>query len=180
MGDLLALTEDQNPGDIEDLNAKIADLIRAGNLAERARASRQSDTKWRAQELAYDNQGVRYGLLGLYLATKRREAADNLLLRYPGEENYSAVFSWGRVIERWLANCEAEAQSALLRARRVNPSVEKYLAGVRQLPEHLPPGYRPGDESEAQVAAFELSPLDARVPEFAAWLRKQRYARSKV
>ncbi len=121
-----------------------------------------------------DNQGVRYALVGLYLATKQGQAASDLLTRYPGEEDYTAVFAWGRVIEHWLANRVADAQSALLRARNVNPFVEKYLAGRRRPPRRLPSVYRPGDESEAQVAAVELSPACVRLPEFAPWLRKQQ------
>jgi tetratricopeptide (TPR) repeat protein len=121
-----------------------------------------------------DNQGVRYALVGLYLATKRGQAASDLLSRYPGEEDYTAVFAWGRVIERWLASREADAQSALLKARTVNPFVERYLAGTRKPPERLPSSFRPGDDSEAQVAAAELSPARVRLPEFTAWLRKQQ------
>ncbi|MCZ2079940.1 MAG: tetratricopeptide repeat protein [Bryobacterales bacterium] len=121
-----------------------------------------------------DNQGVRYSLVGLYLAIKRGQAASDLLSRYPGEEDYTAVFAWGRVIEHWLASRAVDAQSALLKARTVNPFVERYLAGTRKPPGRLPSSYRPGDDSEAQVAAAELSPACARLPEFTAWLRKQQ------
>lgn len=98
-----------------------------------------------------DNQGVRYSLVGLYLAIKRGQAASDLLSRYPGEEDYTAVFAWGRVIEHWLASRAVDAQSALLKARTVNPFVERYLAGTRKPPGRLPSSYRPGDDSEAQV-----------------------------
>lgn len=121
-----------------------------------------------------DNQGVRYSLVGLYLAIKRGQAASDLLSRYPGEEDYTAVFACGRVIEHWLASRAVDAQSALLKARTVNPFVERYLAGTRKPPGRLPSSYRPGDDSEAQVAAAELSPACARLPEFTAWLRKQQ------
>lgn len=121
-----------------------------------------------------DNQGVRYALVGLYLAIKRGQAASDLLSRYPGEEDYTAVFAWGRVIEHWLASRAVDAQSALLKARTVNPFVERYLAGTRKPPGRLPSSYRPGDDSEAQVAAAELSPACARLPKFTAWLRKQQ------
>jgi tetratricopeptide (TPR) repeat protein len=120
-----------------------------------------------------DNQGVRYALVGLYLATKQGQAASDLLSRCPGEEDYTAVFAWGRVIEHWLASRVADARSALLRARNVNPFVERYLTGTRKPPRRLPSSYRPGDDSEAQVAVAELLPACVRLPEFTAWLRKQ-------
>jgi tetratricopeptide (TPR) repeat protein len=120
-----------------------------------------------------DNQGVRYTLVGLYLASRREERADELWKRYPDEEHYSAVFAWARVITHWLAGREADARSALLQARSVNSFVERYLAGKQQIPEQLPPAYYPGDDSEAQIAAAELSLACRRLPEFTAWLREQ-------
>lgn len=286
MREVLALTEGQDFGSIEDLNAKLVDLTRSGRLSEKAQAWKQDDPKWRAQELAYDameaddpfdairlvneaqkldpdctdaqrlmvsllpmeldnriqlmrevvgkaernfgdqffeenkghfwgvlstrpymramqelselltvadkledaiavcermlvlnpndNQGVRYALVGLYLATKQGQTASDLLSRYPGEEDYTAVFAWGRVIEHWLASRVSDARSALLRARNVNSFVEGYLTGTRKLPRRLPSSYRPGDESEAQVAVAHLSPACVRLPEFTAWLRKQQ------
>lgn len=285
MREVLALTEGQDFDSFEDLNANIAELTRDGRLAEKARAWKQDDPKWRAQELAYeameaddpiealrlvdeaqkldpdctdaqrlmvallpmeldnriqlmrevivkaernlgetffeenmghfwgvlqtrpymrarqdlaelltvadrqeeailayermlelnpnDNQGVRYQLLGLYLATRRGQAAGDLISRYPGEEDYTAAFAWGRVLEYWLAGKLADAQSALSRARGVNPFVERYLTGTRRIPERVESVYRPGDDSEAQVAAVELSPACRALPDFTVWLRRQ-------
>jgi len=121
-----------------------------------------------------DNQGVRHALLGMYLATKQAQAAGDLVSRYPGEEDHTAVFAWRRVIEHWLSAQTAEAESGLARARKVNPFVERYLAGMRKLPERLPASYHPGDDTEAQVAASELSVACICLPDFSAWLRKQR------
>jgi tetratricopeptide (TPR) repeat protein len=121
-----------------------------------------------------DNQGVRYALLGLYLAARRGDRASQLVKRYPSEENYTAVFAWGRVVIHWLAGRQTDARSALLRARRVNPFLESYLTGSRPIPECLPPAYSPGDPSEAQVAAVELWPACKALPEFTAWLRRQQ------
>jgi tetratricopeptide (TPR) repeat protein len=42
-----------------------------------------------------DNQGIRYALLGLYLAAWRGEQAAELMRRYPGEEDHAATFAWG-------------------------------------------------------------------------------------
>lgn len=120
-----------------------------------------------------DNQGVRNRLLGLYLATKQTQAALGLLSRYADEEKFSAVFAWGRVIERWLSDQQAEARSALLRARNVNRFVEGYLAGARKPPQQLPSTYSIGGDSEAQVAVAELSPALVRLREFTSWLRER-------
>ena len=284
--DLHALIEGQEFETMDDLNARLLELIEQGCASETAQASKQNDPKWRAQELAYDameaedplealrlaaqalrldpdctdalrlkvslvpteldtriqrmrevvekaernlgedfieehrghfwgllstrpymramqdladlltqadrldeaiavyermlelnpndNQGVRYALLGLYLATKRTERAAELFERYPGEEDYSAVFAWGRVLLDWLGSHEASARLALLSARRVNPFVEGYLTGEQPLPQRLPPGYSPGEPSEAQFAATELWLACKGLPEFTAWLREQQ------
>ena len=121
-----------------------------------------------------DNQGIRYLLLSLHLAMKRPQAAGDLISSYPDEEEYSALFAWGRVLERWLSGQLADAESALERARNVNPFAEPYLAGTRRLPQKIPTSYRPGDDSEAQVTACELSEAWTRLPDFRKWLRARR------
>jgi tetratricopeptide (TPR) repeat protein len=42
-----------------------------------------------------DNQGIRYALLGLYLAAWRGEQAAELMKPYPGEEDYTALLRGG-------------------------------------------------------------------------------------
>lgn len=49
-----------------------------------------------------DNQGMRYRLLGLYLATDRIADASRLLSAYPDEEKVTGTFAWARVLEQWL------------------------------------------------------------------------------
>lgn len=120
-----------------------------------------------------DNQGVRYALLGLYLALKRRESAANLFDQYPGEAEYSAAFAWGQVLERWLAGALEEAGKALANARRQNRYVERYLTGRKRLPKALPEMYRPGDDSEARIAVTGLAPAMESLPEFVAWLQSR-------
>jgi tetratricopeptide (TPR) repeat protein len=120
-----------------------------------------------------DNQGVRYPLMGLYLATCQENGAARLFGRYPGEEDYTAVFAWGLVINHWLAGREADARSALSQARSVNRYMEPYLTGARQIPERLPSSYCPGSSSEADLAANELAPACGELPDFSAWLRRQ-------
>ena len=120
-----------------------------------------------------DNQAVRYPLLGLYLASDRRERAGDLISRHPDEEKFSAVFAWGRVLERWLAGETAEAEAALERAREGNPYVEDFLTGEQELPEEAPDYYQPGKDSEAQVCALELAIAWKKQPAFREWLRER-------
>ncbi|HEY6392754.1 MAG TPA: tetratricopeptide repeat protein [Bryobacteraceae bacterium] len=117
-----------------------------------------------------DNQGMRYPLLGLYLATGQKEAAARLMSRFPDEERIMGSFAWARVLERWLAGTLDEAKAALARARKVNPFAGDYILGVREQPKELPQLYRPGEESEAQVCANELAIAWKAHPAFLEWL----------
>lgn len=121
-----------------------------------------------------DNQGMRYPLLGLYLATKRPEGADKLMSSYPDEEKTMGASAWARVLERWISNRSDEAETALAQARKVNPFVERYMSGECALPSEAPAYYRPGEESEAQVCARELAVAWTSLPAFRDWLRKRR------
>jgi tetratricopeptide (TPR) repeat protein len=118
-----------------------------------------------------DNQGMRYPLLGLYLAANRPEGARRLMSRYPDEEKIFGSFAWARVLERWLSGALSEAEAALARARKVNPFVEPYVSGMRALPRETPAFFRPGEDSEAQVCARELAVAWQGRPSFREWLR---------
>jgi tetratricopeptide (TPR) repeat protein len=117
-----------------------------------------------------DNQGMRFGLLGLYLAAGQPEGARRLISRYPKEEEFSAMFAWGRVMERWLVGELDQAGQALARARKVNRFAERYFWGARELPRKSPEYFQPGQESEAQVCARELAMALESQPGFRAWL----------
>ena len=120
-----------------------------------------------------DNQGMRYPLLGLYLAENRPADAARLLAEY-GEEDVTASAAWGRVLERWLSGKPDEAEAALAHARKVNPLAERYLSGSRKLPAQMPEYYQTGSEAEAQICARELAPACERQPAFRQWLRERR------
>lgn len=123
-----------------------------------------------------DNQGMRYVLLGLYLAGGKEAQADRLL-SLTDEEEAMGRFAWGRVMQRWLSGDVDEAERALAHAREINPFAERYLAGRARLLEEPPDYYQPGAESEAQVCAKDLAPACASHPEFRKWLRsKERSA----
>jgi tetratricopeptide (TPR) repeat protein len=121
-----------------------------------------------------DNQGMRYPLLALYLAAQQAERAGHVMSRYPGEEKFLASFAWARVLERWLSGKLDEAAAALARARTVNKFAERYISGIRELPAETPEYFKPGDETEAQVCARELSLAWERNPAFREWLRAQK------
>jgi tetratricopeptide (TPR) repeat protein len=121
-----------------------------------------------------DNQGMRYPLLGLHLAAQEPEKADQLMSRFPGEEKFLASFAWARVLERWLSGDAEAAAAALERARKVNPFAEKYISGLRAVPKETPEYFKPGDETEAQVCARELSLAWEGNAPFREWLRARK------
>ena len=98
-----------------------------------------------------DNQGIRYGLLGCYLARKRYGDARALLKQY-GDE-VSAFFLWGKVLLDFATGGEAKARRTLREAREENPHVERYFFPRKQKPRERLECYSPGDESEAIACA---------------------------
>jgi tetratricopeptide (TPR) repeat protein len=118
-----------------------------------------------------DNQGLRDPLLGLYLLVNDLEGARRLLAEY--EKDGSAVFAWGKVLERFLSDNITDAEAALQKARQTNPHAEKYLTGRKQLPKELPAYYGFGDENEAIVCADEIGAAWKKYPNAIQWLRDQ-------
>jgi tetratricopeptide (TPR) repeat protein len=102
-----------------------------------------------------DNQGVRDLLLPVYLMYDNLAGARRLFERYPEED--SAIFNWGRTLERFLSGDVRAAARYLKQARAQNQHVEKYFTGSRPQPKHLPDTYGWGDESEAVHCAFFLT-----------------------
>ncbi len=98
-----------------------------------------------------DNQGIRYGLLGCYLAKRRYGEAQSLLEQYPGE--VSAFLLWGKVLLDYATKREVEAARSLREARQQNPHVERYFFPRKQKPRKHLEYYSPGDESEAIACA---------------------------
>jgi tetratricopeptide (TPR) repeat protein len=119
-----------------------------------------------------DNQGNRDPLLGCYLAAGNLEGARRLLEQYG--EGGLAVFAWGRVLERYLADDLEGATAALEAARKQNRHVEAFLTGRRPVPDERPAYYQPGKESEAVRVADFLLPAWERHPAALAWLRSGR------
>ncbi len=101
-----------------------------------------------------DNQGIRYGLLGSYLARKRYDKAQDLLDRYPGE--YSAFFLWGKVLLLFATMDEAGAAKTLKKARKANSHVERHFFPRKRCPNVHIEYYSPGDDMEAIACAQVL------------------------
>jgi len=119
-----------------------------------------------------DNQGVRDTLLGCYLVMDDLEGAQRLLQQY--KDDFSAVFIWGEVLQRFLGGEIKKATKSLKKARERNPYVEDYLSGNKQRPRNLPDHYSPGEKSEAIYCAQELGPAWESHPEAVAWLNAER------
>lgn len=116
-----------------------------------------------------DNPGNRDPLLGCYLAAGNLEGARRLFEKYGASG--MAVFTWGRVLERYLSGDLAGAAAALTKARAANAHVEPYLTGARPMPAERPDYYQPGKASEAiRVVDFLLAAW-RRHPAALHWLR---------
>ncbi|HEX7424845.1 MAG TPA: tetratricopeptide repeat protein [Terriglobales bacterium] len=118
-----------------------------------------------------DNQGARDFLLGCYLSAGRVNGATRLLKRYMND--ISAVFAWGRTLERFLAGDLPGAKRALREARRGNRFVEEYLTFQRPLPKKDPETYMLGSDEEAIIVLEVLSGAWADNPLAIQWLWEQ-------
>jgi len=105
----------------------------------------------------------------LYLEARRLDDVAALFERY--EEEYSAIFAWGRVLERYLAGDEAGASSALTIARTVNPFVEPLLTGRKRMPRRKPEYYGMGDENEAIICVDSIGAGWKSAPDAVTWLK---------
>ncbi len=117
-----------------------------------------------------DQQAAREPLLACYLALNMRQEARKLLKRFSADE--SAVFHWGRVLERFLSRNKPAALRALAAARSQNPHVEAYLAFAKEPPEdwqqHV---YTSGDPEEAIHCHYVMGMAWAYHPLAILWLR---------
>jgi len=117
-----------------------------------------------------DNQGLRYPLLGCYLAAGNLAGVRRLFQEY--EDEGSAMFTWARVLERYLAHDATGAAAALKDAREANAHVEKYLTGRKPMPAKLPGYYGMGDESEAVICADAIGVAWRQNPQAVDWLNR--------
>ena len=120
-----------------------------------------------------DNQGVRYGLMACYLAVSRLDGTRRLFKQYD-ERNYSAVWDWAYVLERFLSGDLAGAENALKAARKQNPHAQAYFLERRKLPKSMPGSYSRGSRAEAIIAWDILRHAWKKHPDAHAWLRAQK------
>lgn len=118
-----------------------------------------------------DNLGVRYFLLGLYLAVGNLDGARRLLKQF--EQDAGASFAWGGVLERLLSGDEAGAETLLARAREANQFVPPFLTGARRVPKKRPARYGFGDLSEAIVTMHEIGAAWRQHPQAMEWLKER-------
>jgi len=121
-----------------------------------------------------DNQGVRYLLLPALLTLNRLEAARKLFEQYPGDLEFNAVFAWGRVLERFLAEDLPGAVAALAAARKQNPHLQVYVKGHRQIPKTMPEAYAPGSKEEAVCYAEVVRAAWEKHTAALKWLEAQK------
>ncbi len=119
----------------------------------------------------HDNQGLRYYLLGHYLEKHDLTGAQRLFAQYNDEA--SAMFAWGLVLERYLAGELAEAVKAVGLARKENAHVEEFITGRKKKPKALPEFYSPGDVSEAVACVELIGNAWKKYPEAVQWLKKE-------
>jgi tetratricopeptide (TPR) repeat protein len=124
-----------------------------------------------------DNQGIRYGLLALYLELGNLAGAKRLFEKYK-ERTFSSMFAWGFVLLRYLAGDISGAGKALRQARKQNAHAEAYFSGKKRLPKRIPDRYSMGSVEEAVIAWEIMAPAWEKYPEAQGWLRSQASKRS--
>ena len=131
--------------------------------------------EWEAMLLlnTNDNQGFRYLLLPRYLEANNREGTARLFETYKDDCEWSAMFVWGRLLDRLLQGDSDGASQALAKARKTNGYLEAYLLGHRSPPKELPDVYRPGSREEAECYAEDLMRAWNAHPDALTWLKAQ-------
>lgn len=148
---------------------QLAELLRGGGLYSEAIRHYEGLLELNPN----DNQGVRDVLLGCYLGIGDLNGARRLLQKY--ENDCSAVFAWGRTLERFLAGDSRGAQQELKTARNGNRFVELYLSGERKIPRSMPEAYSLGSAEEALVCLEYLAAAWAMHKNAVFWLLDQMH-----
>ncbi|MFC1961144.1 hypothetical protein ACFLYO_10585 [Chloroflexota bacterium] len=118
-----------------------------------------------------DNQGNRYLLADLLLASGDDEALKALLDQY--EEDASAAWLYTRALGLYRQEGVSEAATAQLEeAISFNPFVPPYLLGKKRLPRQLPPYMGFGDKNEAVHYAAGAKAIWQKNEGALTWLRE--------
>lgn len=147
------------------VRAALADILRGEGRLTEAIAHYQALLELNPN----DNQGLRDVLLGCYFLADNLEGVRRLLKQYEGE--FSAVFQYARVLERFLAGDREGAAQALKEARKENPHIEAFLLGKKKLPRRLPEYLQFGHETEAIHCAVYMGEAWKRQPKAVSWLQ---------
>ena len=107
------------------------------------------------------------------LALGRLEKARELFDEYP-EREYSAVWAWAYVLEKFLLGDLGGAAAALDDARKQNRAVEAYMRGHRDIPREMPSTCTIGSREEAIVCADIMKCAWDAHPEAIDWLVRQK------
>ena len=95
-----------------------------------------------------DNQGVRYSLLNLLIATNQSAAAEKLIKQF--KEDGMAEWLYGKALLAFRKEGDSANSKKLLRAAiKQNQHVPAFLSGKQRLPPHPPEFIGFGDENEA-------------------------------
>ena len=126
-----------------------------------------------------DNQGIRYSLLNLLVATGQDEKALALL---NGEYHDDAMAEW--LYTRALLTFKTEgagpaANAALKEALKQNPHVPAYLTGSKRLPVKQPAFMGFGDENEAVSYVSGALPVWRKTPGALDWLQSRHKPAAK-
>lgn len=119
-----------------------------------------------------DNQGIRYGLMALYLALNQLDKAGKLFEEYD-EREYSPIFGWAYVLDRFLAGNTTGAEQALKQTCERNPHAKAFFLGQRKLPKYMPGSYSMGSNEEAMIAYDILKIAWKKHPKARKWLKDQ-------
>jgi hypothetical protein len=98
-----------------------------------------------------ENKGVFWG----FLETRSSMRARMDLAQH--REDTTAIFAWGRILERFLSGDLPGAQRALRKGRRESRFVEQFLRFQRTLPTDMPETYVLGSDEEAIISLAYLS-----------------------
>lgn len=116
-----------------------------------------------------DNQGVRYALMDVLLATGRDDEADALFQQYSEED--SAAWLYSRALHAFrTAGDGARSREWLSQAVSANPHIPDYLSGKKAMPKSFPAYYSPGDASEAIIYADGARPAWEATEGALVWL----------
>lgn len=116
-----------------------------------------------------DNQGVRYLLIGCYLAQKLYKETENLIEKY--KDDSMAVFNWAKVLYCYVTEGEDAAEKVLKSAIEQNQYVLGFLTGKKSLPQYMPGSYSRGNEDEAIICIDSLDEAWKSHPEAQSWLK---------